>query len=273
MKAGKTYVVTGAVGGIGNGLVRKLAEDKASVWALDYCEKGLALLEEASSKSGLEVRTLQVDLREPESIAKAVKQVLQQAPKLDVWINNAGVSGAGDFLKASQKSFEDVFKVNFLATVETTRSVLSHMEKAGSGTIVNVASIAGFVPAPYLVAYSASKHAVVGFTRALREELRLRESPIRLVLVSPGFVNTQMIQGTNLQFPSWLRWALSSADQVATEIVAAASGTAEEITPTWNGKLMQTLHTILPKTTRKSARLLLADTFGDWLSGRYRLSE
>ncbi len=273
MRAGKTYVVTGAVGGIGRRLVEKLTSERASVWALDHCQEGLAELSEAASKSGYELQVLRVDLRDPESTSDAVRRVLKQTPKLDVWINNAGVSGAGDFLKASDETFQDVFKVNFMATVQTTRSVLTHMDAQGSGTIVNVASIAGFVPAPYLVAYSASKHAVVGFTRALREELRLRDSPIRLVLVSPGFVNTQMIQATNLQFPSWLRWALSSPEQVASEIVTAANGSREEVTPTWNGKVMQALHTVLPRTTRKNAKLLLTDTFSDWLGGRYRLSE
>jgi short-subunit dehydrogenase len=273
MRAGKTYVVTGAVGGIGRKLVEKLARERASVWALDYCEQGLRELADEASKSGAELRTLCVDLRDSARLNEAVRQVLSKTPKVDVWINNAGISGAGDFLKASEEDFESLFQVNFMATVQTTRLVLGHMETRGSGTIVNVASIAGFVPAPYLVGYSASKHAVVGFTRALREELRLRDSPIRLVLVSPGFVNTPMIHGTNLQFPSWLRWTLSSADQVAAEIVKAATGKSEEVMPTWNGKLMQALHLVLPGTTRRNARLLLTDTFGDWLSGRYRLPE
>ena len=271
MNAGKVWVVTGACGGIGGALVQKLLSEKAVVWALDISQPGLNALKESASQAGSELRTLKTDIGDPTQVAAAVKDVYDRDKRLHAWVNNAGISGMGDFEALGSDGFARVMRVNFEGVVHCTRTVLTRLQAQGSGAIVNVGSVAGFVPAPYLSAYCASKHAVVGFTRALREELRMKQSNVRLSLVSPGFVDTAMIEkgAATLGFPPWLQWALSPPSVVADAILQTVRLGREESWPTWNGRVMHGLHTVFPRTTRRSADLFLARSFRDWVLNRY----
>jgi short-subunit dehydrogenase len=272
--AGKVFVVTGAAGGIGQALVKLLLERGAVVWAADRPGSDLSPLHEYASQNGFELKEVYFDLTDTKAIESGFRTIVEATPRLEAWINNAGLSGLGDFFKQPEAVFDRVMQVNLNALVQLTRLAASHMEKIGEGKILNIASVAGVVPAPYLVAYSTSKHAVIGFTRALREELRLKSSPVKLLLAAPGFVATPMIQDSKaIAFPEWLQWAVSTPHQVASELMSALMSGAEEVTPTWNGKLMQMLHSVFPKTTRRQARALLAPSFRDWLLGRYQMEK
>ena len=146
------------------------------------------------------------------------------------------------------------------------------MENQGTGTLVNMASIAGHLSAPYMSAYCTTKHAVVGFTRAIREELRLQDSPIKVVLVSPGFVDTSMIaRGEKHGFPEWLRWTLSTPEKVAKEILTGIRVGEEELFPTQNGKWMLRAYRHFPKSTMKSSKMLLTRSLKDFLLNRYKV--
>jgi short-subunit dehydrogenase len=272
--AGKVFVVTGAAGGIGRNLVERLLEQKAVVWALDRTDAQLADLKRHAGRQGWELRTLAVDVSNEVALRAAGDVILARDKRCHVWVNNAGISGMGDFATQSPGDFERVLAVNIGGVIHGTRLALEWMSARGGGAIVNMGSVAGFVPAPYLAAYSASKHAVVGFTRALREELRLKQSNVRLILVSPGFVDTQLIQkgSQTLGFPEWLQWALSPPSVVTDAILAALRGKQDEVVPTWNGRLMQRLHGVFPQTTRRGANLLLARSFKDWLLNRYTVA-
>lgn len=271
MNAGKVYVITGAAGGIGRDLVKRLLAEKAVVWALDRSAEELEELSEGASREGAELRTLQVDVTDESQLRRALSRIVERDHRVNVWVNNAGVAGLGDFSKTDSDRFSEVISVNVGGVVSGTRIALEHMEAKGGGTIINMGSIAGFVPAPYLTAYSASKHAVVGFTRALREELRLKQSNVRLVLVSPGFVDTGMLNrgSDGLGFPEWLQWAVSPTSVVTDAILNALRTRQTEVVPTWNGRVMQKLHSFFPQTTRQSANLLLARSFRDWVLNRY----
>jgi short-subunit dehydrogenase len=270
MFAGKNIVITGAASGIGKSLVFRLLREKAVVWAWDRDAEGLKLAEKESRKIGGELYTRVVDVTDTASLEQATRETVQTAERIHIWVNNAGISGLGDFAAQSDSTFEKVLDVNLRAVVRGTRLALSHMEQMGAGTVVNMASVAGFVPAPYLAAYSASKHAVVGFTRALREELRLKSSSVRMVLVSPGFVDTGMLEPNSpLGFPPWLSWAVSDVETVSSDIVTALRRGKEEVMPTWNGRLMVEMHKWMPKATRRSARMLLTRSFRDFLLSRY----
>jgi len=269
---GKAFVVTGAAGGIGRTLVQALLRQKAIVWAWDQDVEGLEHLRAEAAKVGGEIRVCSVDISKEENVRRAMEQAVTRDKRIHGWVNNAGISGLGDFEKMPAERFQKVFEVNVGGVVAGTRVALEHMEAKGAGVIVNMASVAGFVPAPYLTAYSASKHAVVGFTRALREELRIKQSPVRLVLVSPGFVDTPMLEkGSELGFPAWLNWTVGSAESVSQAIVKALRTGQEEVTPTWNGKLVRGLHTFFPRTTRRGANMFLAGSFKDWLLNRYQI--
>ncbi len=272
-KIGKAFqrrrvVITGAAGGIGRALGEKLLEAGAEVWAVDLDEIGLVAWEREARKLGQKVHPVVGDVSEETTLERA----LREASPVDVWINNAGVSGLGEFKKLTGEQFDRVIEINLQAVVKGTRLALKDMESRGKGRIVNVASVAGHLAPPFMSAYVATKHAVVGFTRALREELRLSGSSVKLSLVSPGFVNTSILaKGQTLGFPKWLEWALVSPNTVAREILAALARGEAEVFPTWNGRLMLRMYRLFPRTTIRGSKVLLARSFKDWLLNHYPL--
>lgn len=263
---GKVVVITGAAGGIGRALTHAFLSSGASVWAIDQNIAGLKSLEKGGEKFSEPIQTLKVDVSNYDDVKTALQEITAKTPAIHFWVNNAGVSGLGDFMEKSFEEFEFTLKVNLNGVVIGTRLAIEHMEKLGRGTVVNVASVAGHISAPYLCAYSASKHGVVGFTRALRQELKLKDCPIKLLLVSPGFVDTEMIQkGTREGFPNWLSSVLSTPEDVAFEMLTGIVRGKEEIFPTWNGKALLKMNRLFPSMTAKSSRLLLAKSFKDLL--------
>lgn len=263
---GKVVVITGAAGGIGKALSQAFLSSGATVWALDQNTTALKRLEKEAEKYSEPIQTLKVDVSNYDDLQSALKEITDKTPAIHYWVNNAGVSGLGDFMEKSIEDFETILKINLNGVVIGTRLAIEHMEKLGRGTIVNVASVAGHISAPYLCAYSASKHGVVGFTRALRQELKLKDCPIKLLLVSPGFVDTQMIQkGTPAGFPEWLSSVLSTPEDVAHEMLKGITRDREEIFPTWNGKALLKMYRLFPTFTTRSSRILLAKSFKDLL--------
>jgi uncharacterized protein len=261
---GKVVVITGAAGGIGRALAQRFLEHGATVWVLDRNQEGLAEIQKEGKKFSEPVMTLKVDVSNIEDMTSALGEISQKTPALHYWVNNAGISGLGGFMEKSLEEFEATIRVNLNGVVIGTRLALAHMERLGQGTIVNVASVAGHISAPYLSAYSASKHGVVGFTRALRQELKLKDCPIKLLLVSPGFVDTQMIErGTHEGFPEWLSPLLATPDDVSTEMLKGILKTQEEIYPTLNGKALLKMYRVFPTLTSRSSRLLLSKSLKD----------
>lgn len=267
--AGRTAVVTGAASGMGRAFAEALLAKGAEVWAWDLQRDALADLEEWAKKRGFEVHAVGVDVTKPAHVDKGLADILAVRRRVEIWINNAGVGGQGSFRKQPAAAFRRVVEVNLHGVVTGTRAALAHMECMGGGVIVNMASVAGHIPSPFLTAYATTKHAVVGFTRSLREELRLECSGVRLVLVSPGFVETAMIRGDGIAFPDWLKWAVAEPHDVVRQVLDGVARGEEEIYPTWNGKLMLGLDRWLPVARRQGAKLLLSRSFKDWLLNRY----
>lgn len=262
--AGKVVAITGGAGGIGRELCHYFLEAGARVWAMDVDKTGLLSLEQDARKWGKELYPIEADVTNKSSLENALQTILIAHSNLDVWINNAGISGLGDFCKTPVERVEAVMRINLMGTVYGSRIALDHMEKVGRGTIVNLASVAGHVSVAYLAAYCASKHAVVGFTRSLQQELDLKDSNVKMMLVSPGFVNTGMIEkGTQKGFPDWLSFALSEPKEVAQQIVRAVEKGSREVYPTLNGKMILGMNKFLPSITRRSSRILLAKNVRD----------
>lgn len=265
----KVVVITGAAQGIGRKLAEKFAGAGAIVWALDLDEIGLKNLENEATKFKDELYTLKVDVTQKGAMIQARDLILSKHEQIHYWINNAGISGQGDFMEQTHEEFHQILKVNIEAVALGTRLALEHMESRGTGYIINMASVAGHIWAPFLTGYTASKHAVVGFTRALRSELKLKASSVKLILVSPGFVETQMIaKGSRLGFPEWLSWVLSTPEKVADEIFEGITRQREEIFPTLNGRVMLRLQRMFPNAMVASSRVLLARKFSDLIFNR-----
>ena len=135
-----------------------------------------------------------LDVTRDESVAALVAEVLARFGRIDVLVNNAGFGAAGAAEESSTAQDQDVFNVNVFGTIRMTKAVLPHMRERGTGRIVNVSSIVGFMPVPFMAIYSASKHAIEGYSEALDHEVR--EHGIRVALVEPAWTNTSFEANT-----------------------------------------------------------------------------
>lgn len=136
------------------------------------------------------VTLLEVDVRDELSIERAVRSVLEQAGRVDVLVNSAGVTLLGATEETSIDEAEALFDTNLFGLLRVTKAVLPAMRTQRSGRIVNVSSVLGFLPAPYMALYSASKHAVEGLSESLDHEVR--QFGIRVSLVEPSFTRTNL---------------------------------------------------------------------------------
>jgi short-subunit dehydrogenase len=129
-----------------------------------------------------------MDVTDKDSVWRGVQSVLDQAGRLDVLVNNAGYNVMGAFEETSIEQAKSLFDTNVFGVIRTSQAVLPAMRAQGSGLIVNLSSVLGFMPAPYLAMYSSTKHAIEGLSESLDHEVR--QFGVRVVLVEPTFTRT-----------------------------------------------------------------------------------
>jgi NAD(P)-dependent dehydrogenase (short-subunit alcohol dehydrogenase family) len=134
------------------------------------------------------VTYLDLDVTSDESVASLVKQVIDRFGHIDVLVNNAGVGATGAAEEFSVTQTQDVFDINVYGVMRMTKAVLPHMRTQRSGRIINVSSLSGFVPSPFMALYVSTKHAVEGYSQSLDHEVR--DHGVRILLVEPGPINT-----------------------------------------------------------------------------------
>jgi NAD(P)-dependent dehydrogenase (short-subunit alcohol dehydrogenase family) len=175
-------LVTGASSGIG----------KAASLAL--LEAGFAVVGTSRNTSGITDREgvtfLDLDVTSDESVTAAVRQVIERFGRIDVLVNNAGTGAAGAAEESSVAHDQRVFDINLFGLIRMTKAVLPHMRARGSGRIINISSVLGFVPAPYMASYAATKHAIEGYSESVDHELR--EHGVRVLLVEPAYTRTAL---------------------------------------------------------------------------------
>jgi len=176
----KVALVTGASSGIGEATAERLA-------ASGYRVFGTSRRGALAAPRTFEMLTL--DVTSDRSVDAAVKEVLQSVGRIDVLVNNAGfgVAPAGAE-ESSTEQAQSIFDTNFFGIVRMTRAVVPVMRHQGSGRIINIGSVLGFLPMPYAALYAATKHAVEGYSEALDQELRTRG--IRVSVIEPGYTKT-----------------------------------------------------------------------------------
>lgn len=178
----KVAVVTGASSGIGEATARLLAENGYRVFG------GVRKPERVQSIPGVEFGAL--DVTDDASVNDFVDWVQQTAGKIDILVNNAGISLVGPIEKTSIDEAAAVFDTNVFGPLRMMRAVLPYMRSARNGLIVNVSSVLGFLPAPFMGIYASSKHALEGLSESLDHEIR--EYNVRVVLIEPAFTNTKL---------------------------------------------------------------------------------
>lgn len=189
---GKTALVTGAGGGIGSAISRRLAAEGAHVIVADANAVAAKEVAEALVGEGFSADPLVFDLLEPEAAAAAVQQVITAHGRLNVLVNNAGINRRGDLLSLTESDWDLSFAVNVDSLFHLCRAVLPHMIESGGGSIVNTASQWGIYPAPGHIAYNVSKAAVVAFTKNLARDYA--PNNVRVNAVAPGEVHTPMLE-------------------------------------------------------------------------------
>ncbi|MEX3945870.1 oxidoreductase [Paraburkholderia sp. BR10937] len=266
MSNSTVVVVTGVSSGIGRATAEKFARRGCRVFGT------VRSLAKAVPVSGVEL--VEMDVRDDASVKAGIQSVIERAGRIDVLVNNAGTSLIGAVEETSTAEALSLFDTNVLSILRTTQVVLPHMREQRGGRIVNVSSVLGFLPAPYMGLYSASKHAVEGLTETLDHEVR--QFGIRVTLVEPSFTRTNLdinapLASSKIADYDRERALASNAvvnsvkgapapDGVADTIVEAALGTWRmRRTPAGEASLLRKLRRFMPSGPVDSS---LRKTFG-----------
>lgn len=185
---GKVVVVTGASMGIGEAIAKVFAEHGASVVLLS---RDASRAEAARHRVGHAERTLALacDVRNREEIDRVVGLTLHHFDRIDVWVNNAGVGIRDSVADMEMAACRELFETNFFGAVACLQAVAPAMREAGGGTIINISSVAGHLPVPFMTPYSATKFALNAIGKGSRMELK-RDS-INVLTVCPGYIQTE----------------------------------------------------------------------------------
>src|SRR5438105_4297500 len=174
-------LVTGASSGIGKATAERLATAGYKVYGTSR---------RGATPGQRSFEMLSLDVTSDESVAAAVNALLRSEERVDLLVNNAGFSVAP--AGAEESSIEQaraIFETNFFGIVRMTRAVVPHMRRQGAGHIINIGSVLGFLPAPYMALYAATKHAVEGYSESLDHELRTKG--IRVSVIEPSYIRTE----------------------------------------------------------------------------------
>jgi NAD(P)-dependent dehydrogenase (short-subunit alcohol dehydrogenase family) len=222
-------LVTGASSGIG----------KAAALALVAAGFDVAGTSRDSSRAAPlgGVTFVDLDVASDASVTAAVRQVMERFGRIDVLVNNAGMGAIGAVEESSVAQAQEVFNVNVFGVMRMTKAVLPHMRDRGHGRIINLSSVVGFLPSPYMAAYAASKHAIEGYSESLDHEVR--DHGVRALLVQPAYTSTgfeansprpdtplQVYAEQRHAFDRMMQTAIQEGDDpavVAKAIVAAAT--------------------------------------------------
>jgi len=202
-------LVTGASSGIGHATAKALQNAGYRVF-------GTSRRAVIGRSDGITMLTC--DVTDDRSVAKLVENVLADAGRIDLLVNNAGIGLFGGAEESSTAQAQALFDVNVFGVLRVTNAVLPIMRRQGKGRIVNLSSVQGFIPAPYFALYASTKHAVEGYSESLDHELR--PFGIRIVLVEPAYTRTSFEE--NLAKPDQLLGIYDAARAGMTETVRKA---------------------------------------------------
>ncbi len=187
----KVVAITGAGSGIGRELALASARQGALLALSDWNEQSLAETVDLAKAAGArELRSDVVDVADRAAVADWASAVVGQLGRVNMLVNNAGVTVTGDFEEMSYEDFDWITGINFMGVVNGTKEFLPHLIASGDGHLVNISSLFGLVSMPGQSAYNASKYAVRGFTEALREEMLINGHPVGVTCVHPGGIKT-----------------------------------------------------------------------------------
>jgi short-subunit dehydrogenase len=255
MLNGKIAVITGASSGIGALMAQQLSLQGAVPILMARSEEKLS--EVAKSLNGRPHAVYRLDVTASEQVVDVMQQVFDRYGRIDILINNAGYGVFDTFVDASLDEIESMMNVNYMGTVRCTKAVLPHMLKAGSGHIVNIASMAGKIGSAKSTGYSATKHAVLGFTNSLRQELT--GTGVYLTAINPGPVDTPFFDKADPtgNYVKNIQWFMLKPEQVAGKVLRAIERRIPEIDMPFMAGLGVKMFQLFPRAFDKVAGKML----------------
>jgi NAD(P)-dependent dehydrogenase (short-subunit alcohol dehydrogenase family) len=212
---GQTAIVTGAATGIGEAIARRLARAGATIAVADLNREGAQAV---ATSIGGESFGVSIDISRSDSVNQAVAEVLKQRGQIDILVNNAGLGGkAAPLWEQTDEDWQRIIAVNMTGVFNCCRAVITHMRGRKYGRIVSIASIAGKEGNPNMTGYSATKAAVIGFTKSLAKEVAL--DGICVNSVAPAVIRTKILE----------QLTEAQIDYMTRRIPMRRTGTTEEI--------------------------------------------
>ena len=193
---GKNVIITGGSRGIGKGIAEKFAQNGANIafTNIEMSDESIELSKNLE-KLGVKAKAYVSNAADFEAAQKLADDVINDFGSIDVLVNNAGITKDNLLMRMSEADFETVMKVNMNSVFNNTKAVLRPMLKQRSGSIINLSSVVGVKGNPGQSNYSASKAAIIGFTKSIALELGSRN--IRCNAIAPGFIETEMTKALN----------------------------------------------------------------------------
>lgn len=231
---GKVVIVTGGSRGIGKSIVHKMVENGASV-AFTYRSSSAAsdaIVEELTA-NGATIKAYQSDASSFESSAQLIKDVLTDFSKIDVVVNNAGITKDNLLLRMNEEQWDSVIDVNLKSVFNLTKNVIRPMLKARKGSIINISSVVGVNGNAGQANYAASKAGIIGFSKSVAKELGSRN--IRSNVIAPGFIQTDMTDVLDDKVKDGLMASiplkrLGQGDEIANAVLFLASDLSSYVT-------------------------------------------
>ena len=191
MEEKKVVLITGGARGIGRKVAEVYAENGYDV-VINYVSEKTDVegIKKEIEKRGVKCTLVKADVSKAEEVEKMVEQAIQEFGKIDVLVNNAGITRDCLLMRMSEEDFDKVIEINLKGTYLVTKQVIKYMMKKRQGSIINLASVVGVVGNAGQCNYSASKAGIIGFTKSVAKELAARN--IRANAVAPGFIETDM---------------------------------------------------------------------------------
>ena len=218
MLRGKLALVTGGSRGIGNAIVREFLVNGATVFSISRTAAGnQAELEAVAREAGGSLHWREADVGKEEDLTKAVDGIIAEAGRIDVLVNNAGITRDGLIFRMQTADWDAVLRANLTSAFIASRAAARAMIKQRGGCIISISSVSGIMGNAGQVNYSASKAGLIGFSKSLAREVATRG--VRVNVIAPGFIETDMTRAL----------AEKARDGLMAQIPLGRAGTAADV--------------------------------------------